>query len=398
MMSDKSLEMTGPLADRPNIAVVTAPFYSDVGQLILANFIEVLEPLSNEVYAITGRFSYKSDPRIHIISLKKDNIEGSILQKVFRHLLAQPRVTLNLLRISREIDIVIFFLGTRTYLLPLLMAKLLKKRTSLVVTGSESRSAKIAYGKKWLGLGRIYSTIVGILERVNFRLADQIAVEAKSTIDFQRLNRFSKKIVINGAMYVDTNLFKPGNEPKDRSNLVGYIGRLARGKGVLNFVKAIPLILREYEAVEFLICGDGILYDEIKSELEDKGLQNKVKLMGWIQHSELPNYLQEVKLLVLPSENEGIPGIILEAMSCGTPVLATSVGGIPDLIQDERTGFILENNSPECIAGNVGRALEHPKLDEIARNARRLIEEVYAYEAMVGKCQSALSKLMTSQT
>lgn len=395
-MSDKKLKMTRPLADEPNIAVITAPFYSDVGQLILANFIEVLEPLSNEVYVITGRFSYKSDPRIHIISLKKDSTEGSILQKILRYSLAQPRVTLNLLKISREIDTVIFFLGTRTYLLPLLMAKLLRKRTSLVVTGSESKSAKIAYVKKWLGLGRIYSTIVGILERVNFHLADQIAVEAKSTINFHGLNQFSKKIAINGAMYVDTNLFKPRNKPNDRSNLVGYIGRLAQGKGVLNFVKAIPLILKEYEAAEFLICGDGILYDKVKSELEDKGLQNKVKLTGWIRHSELPNYLQEVKLFVLPSESEGVPGIIQEAMSCGIPVLAMSVGGIPDLIQDERTGFILENNSPECIAKNVVRALEYPKLDEIAQNARRLIEEVYAYDAMVEKCRRALSKLRMS--
>lgn len=397
-MSDKSLEMTSPLVARPNIAVVTAPFYSAVSQLILENFIEVLEPLSNEVYAITGRFSYRPDPRIHIISLKKDSTEGSTLRKVLRYLLAQPRVTLNLLRIAREIDIVIFFLGSRTYLLPLLMAKLLRKRTSLVVTGSESKSARISYGKKWLGLGRTYSAIAGILERINFRLADQIAVEAKSIIDFQQLNKLGKKIAINGAMYIDTNLFKPGSEPKDRSNLVGYIGRLAQGKGVLNFVRAIPLILREYEATEFLICGDGILYDEIESELADKGLQNKVKLMGWIQHAELPNYLGEVKLLILPSENEGIPGIIQEAMSCGTPVLAMSVGGIPDLIEDEKTGFILENNSPECIARNVGRALEHPKLDEIAQNARRLIEEVYAYDAMVEKCRRALGKLVTSQT
>ena len=70
-------------------------------------------------------------------------------------------------------------------------------------------------------------------------------------------------------------------------------------------------------------------------------------------------------------------------MGCGTPVLATSVGGVPDLIKDGKTGFIMENNSPECIVKNVRRALEHPNLDKIVKNARALVEREFTYEAAV---------------
>ena len=80
-------------------------------------------------------------------------------------------------------------------------------------------------------------------------------------------------------------------------------------------------------------------------------------------------------------------------MGCGTPVLATSVGGVPDLIKDDETGFIMEGNSPECIARNVIRALEHPKLEKIVKNARELVEKEFTYEAAVEKYRKILGSI-----
>ena len=77
-------------------------------------------------------------------------------------------------------------------------------------------------------------------------------------------------------------------------------------------------------------------------------------------------------------------------MACGTPVLATSVGGVPDLIKDGNTGFIMKDNSPECIAKNVIRALEHPNRDEIVKNARALVEQEFTYEDAVERYRQIL--------
>ena len=196
---------------------------------------------------------------------------------------------------------------------------------------------------------------------------------------------------------MDIDSFKIERNLETRRNLVGYVGRLGFEKGIINLAKSIPLILEVRDDLEFLIAGWGPLSNDIKSELRKTGAHSNAEIVGWIPHDELPGYLNELKLLVLPSYSEGLPGIVQEGMACGTPVLATPVGGVPDLIKDGETGFIMEDNSPESIARNVVRALGHPNLEQIVQNARKLIEQEYTYEIMVGKCRQALERLVEKE-
>ena len=190
------------------------------------------------------------------------------------------------------------------------------------------------------------------------------------------------------------DIFKPKIELIERKNIIGYVGRISAVKGVRKFVKAVPLILKERDVLEFLIVGDGPLLNEIKNELKNTGSSDKIGFTGWTPHNELPECLNKLKLLVLPSYTEGLPTIIQEAMACGAPVLATPVGGIADLIKDGETGFIMENNSPECIAENIIRALEHPNLEKIVKNARELIEKDFTYEAAVERYRKILGSIL----
>lgn len=80
-------------------------------------------------------------------------------------------------------------------------------------------------------------------------------------------------------------------------------------------------------------------------------------------------------------------------MACGTPVLATPVGGVPDLIKDGETGFILENNSPACIAEAVIKVLEQQNLDKTVKNARELVEKEFTYEAAVERYKKILESI-----
>ncbi len=145
--------------------------------------------------------------------------------------------------------------------------------------------------------------------------------------------------------------------------------------------------------MEFLIVGDGRLRNEIENYLNENNITDRVKLTGWIPHDELPDYLNELKLVVLPSYTEGLPNLMLEAMACGTPVLATPVGAIPDVITDNETGFIMASNSPECIVKNVIRVLEHSNTEMIVENAKVLVEREFTYVAAVERYRRILANV-----
>jgi len=382
--------MDGLKEPKSNICVITHPFDTIAGETILENFIEILEPVSNEIFVITGNFPKSAKKRIHIITAKGGYETQSILIRISQFILTQLNTSLNLIKIFRKVDIVIFFIGARMYIVPMFLTKLLRKKTVMVGAGCHSKNAKYHYSK---GIGKLVPSIFRILEFVNYHLSNQIVVYSEGLIEEYSLETYKNKIYIAHEHFLDFNKFEVKKKLSERNNLVGYIGRLSEEKGVLNFVKAIPEILKERDDLEFLIGGDGQLRDEIEKYIGEKNLNDKVKLVGWIPHENLPDYLNELKQVVLPSYTEGLPNIMLEAMACGTPVLATPVGAIPDLIKDGKTGFIMENNSPECIARNVIRALNHPNLEKIAENARALVEREFTYERAVERWKEVLENV-----
>ena len=126
----------------------------------------------------------------------------------------------------------------------------------------------------------------------------------------------------------------------------------------------------------FLIIGDGPL----KMNIEDSNslINEKTELIGWVDDEKLSEYLNRMKILIIPSYTEGLPNVMLESMACGTPVLANSVGSIPDIIIDGKNGFILRNNNPDCISTSVINLLKID-LELISENAHESIVNDFDY-------------------
>lgn len=384
------------------ICVISFPMPSAlVVNTFVYNLVEILEPICEKVYVVTSNIPKDRtfSEKIKIQDLKtalhfRDTIHPmwwSTLLQFLKVIIIQLKMCWILTKISKEIDIVIFYVGGANLFPPVLMAKILRKKVITSAIGLGSLSYSKTHNKRLFSMDAAISTILNILESANFSLSDRILVESANVIDFLGLDKYRQKLAVSG-VYIDTNLFQIKKELRERKTLVGYVGRLSLEKGVMNFVKAMPLILEKFNNVEFLIGGGGTLQSKIRDEMRKNNLSQNVKQTGWIPDNEIVDYFNELKLFILPSYSEGLPHTVLKVMACGTPVLATPVGGIPDVIKDGETGFIMENNSPKCIAENVIMALKHPNLDEIAKNARKMIEKEYTYEVVVENYRNFLMK------
>lgn len=354
------------------------------------NLINIISDISDDIYIILVYNDRLIIPKLGETPkfCKKIvyNPGKNILNDTINYLITQLRISYLLLKASnkKEIDSWIFFMG-ETSVLPVMMLKLLKRHITLPLTGSLHSDVRL---RRYL-----LATPLILFNNICFAISDKIILYSSNLIKEWHLEKYINKISIAHRHFIDFDQFKVKKKYAERDNLVGYIGRLSEEKGVLNFVKAIPEISGERSKIKFLVGGDGRLRDEIEKYLGDEKLDDKIKLVGWIPHDKLSDYLNDLKLVVLPSYTEGLPNIMLEAMACNTPVLATPVGAIPDIITDSETGFIMEDNSPACVAENVMRALKHPDLEMIIENARALVEREYTYEAAVKRYRKILKEL-----
>ncbi len=378
---------------KPRIGFITQDNEKNLSAFeVILKLIKILEPLATEVtwIAINCPGDESRLPKnVSLLNLKaKDKTEESFLKQIFYELLTQLKVILKLRKL-REVDVFIFS-GGNVLLLPFLyIALFLRKKTILRV---ESRASMQLRRKLTNPRHRIIKIIVfSLIEKIMYSLADRIAIQYELILERDRLEKYQAKIY-PGGQYVDKVLFRKTRELTERTYEIGYIGRLSEEKGALQFAQSLPLILKDKER-KVLIVGEGESGEKVRKIVADSNIANMVELPGWVENKKIPSCLNKIEILVIPSFTEGLPNIVLEAMACGTLVLATPVGSIPELIKDEETGFVLPDNSPECIAKNVIRALNHPNLEELTKNARVLIEDKFTYEKAVERYRNILDSL-----
>ncbi len=358
------------------LGIVTKPI-GPAGQTPLINLLRIMRESGNPIYLLSGNASVEIRPHVTdlIIIPLRFRTKNNLLLRGIRYLCFQLNLSRKIMCNRHNIDFFLFFLDAHTLVLPLLAAKLMGKKVSILLTASIKNTSDSQNDP--------FANIILLQEKISFRLANRIILYSGLLKWQWNMERFAGKILIAHEHFLDFTKFTIITPYSDRPPLIGYIGRLSAEKGVQNFTEALSTILNNHQDLHVLIGGDGRLKDAIETSLQENGIINRVDLPGWISHDDLPKYLNQLRLLILPSYTEGLPNIMLEAMACGTPVLATPVGAIPDIIRDGETGFIMENNSPECIARNVLRALTHPDLEGIAEKGRQYVEREFTFEKAV---------------
>ena len=369
---------------KPTVGVVPHAFIERVSALRVDELVTLLTPLTEKIFVISDAYD---DARgaAEVIPIKATQ-RASFLSKVIEQVYIHLQLLRILFTMRNEIDVLLFFLGGIEFAIPLAFARCMNIKCLVVLTGL-GNAKRVQLLKEQGGAGQYGELtrlrLATLLERLSFRFSDKLVVLDESLIDQANLGKYRDKIALAHRHFVDFEEFSMKDDVEQRANVISYVGRLHDEKGVLNLAQAIPKVLGQRGDVKFVIIGEGQLEGELRGYVAAHALSQNVTLAGWIPHDELRDYLVRSKLLVLPSYTEGLPHAMLEAMACGTPVLATPVGAVPQVLRDKETGFLVPDNSPDCLAEAIVAALDYPHLRLIAGNARALVQREFQYEAVL---------------
>jgi glycosyltransferase involved in cell wall biosynthesis len=144
------------------------------------------------------------------------------------------------------------------------------------------------------------------------------------------------------------------------SHVVLAAGRLSPEKGFDVLVEAAATVCRDNPRAGIVLFGEGVLRSNLEKRIVELGLENRFLLPGF--RTDLDTLIGAADVVVLPSFTEGLPNVALEASAAGVPVVATAVGGTPEVVADGETGFLVPPGQPESIAAKVGELLRNPDL------------------------------------
>jgi len=183
------------------------------------------------------------------------------------------------------------------------------------------------------------------------------------------------------------------------------VGRLVEKKGISYAIEAFAKIVHQYPdfSFEYFIAGDGPLKSSLEEKIKKLGLENKVYLLGWVSNDEVQKLMDQAHIFLLPSitassgDQEGIPVVLMEAMASGLPVISTYHSGIPELVIDKETGFLVPEKDISALAEKILDLVKNPdSLTQIVKNARRYVEKEYNIKRQVKKLADIYENLVRS--
>lgn len=164
--------------------------------------------------------------------------------------------------------------------------------------------------------------------------------------------------------------------------LVGVVARLEQEKGHPTLIDAWPSVLASFPDATLLMIGEGSRLDTLRAQVRDLGLERSVIFTG--RRDDVPEVTKSLDVAVLPSYREAQGLTILEAMALSRPVVASNVGGIPEMIEDGRTGLLVPPHDPTALADAILRLLQdHPLADTLARAGHDMVHDRFCVELMV---------------
>jgi L-malate glycosyltransferase len=197
---------------------------------------------------------------------------------------------------------------------------------------------------------------------------------------------------------IDTELFSPtksrNGEPEYLT--IGVIKTLENIYGIDILIEAFLLLSQQYSNLKLLIIGNGSQLSPLQQRVNILELAAKVKFLPAIPHHLVPEYLAKIDIFVMPSRQESFGVAVLEASACGLPVVASDVGGLPEVIADGVTGFLVPPEQPQIMAEKISQLIESPALRKsMGEHGRDFVEKNYKWSDSLDKMSDIYRSLAT---
>jgi len=230
-----------------------------------------------------------------------------------------------------------------------------------------------------------FRRLIILLERLSAKITTRLITVSQQNTEKGLSNKIGKRsqylTIYSG---IDLNRFKPIKGDKkeilnisDKTEVIGTIGRLTEQKNPLLFIQMASLLLQKKDDLYFLFVGDGPLRQVVEREIERLHLNGRVKLAG-LKKDVIP-WLACIDIFVLPSAWEGLPRVLLQAMSMEKPVIATKTDGIVEIIKDKQNGRLLETVDPQIWTQAVLELLEDPSISKrYTKEAKQMLSSKFS--------------------
>ncbi len=259
------------------------------------------------------------------------------------------------------------------------------RRVSLVIESHGDFEANLFLQRK-VRAPRLYRWLMPRVARFAFRHAD--VLRAVSYATRAQLEQWAPgKPLIQFPAWTDSEVFfhAGANREEIQKKLILYAGVLVPGKGVHHLIRAFHRVHMDFPEADLMIVGreaNGDYARTLRKEVQGWGLHGRVRFLGEVSQAELARWMAQALVFVLPSLSEALGRVVFEAMLAGAPVIGSRVGGIPEMVQDGMTGFLVPPGDEDALADRLRWMLSHPEeAKAMGQRARAFARRFFSSEA-----------------
>lgn len=354
--------------ERKEIIVVTNPMIAAnrSAEVTLSKFLRVIKPSVKSIEVIGGNLGVEKDLSDVVLTSFSIIRYPNKLKRLLTIVGIQLKMMKSIISHGKKNQPVYFWIADKM-ILPYFAAKLKKMEVNYFIYGNVEKE----------GVKSKFTELSGRLIRYMASHADYVCMESPSVKKEWPGLAVKKEKIIH--LYTDI-VVEP--EYKDRTKILGMVCRLTPGKHIVECIRAMSEIHNLHPNWRLEIIGSGKQQQECENLVNELEAKEYISLLGWVEHSDLQNKVKSWKYLLFPTDTEGMPNGIIEMMGFGIPAIASSVGGISDVICSTN-GFLLYGSTVLDLKERMEKAIElsDNEYTKMARNAYETINREYTLPA-----------------